>query len=86
MDLKSLSSNRWLYRVLLIVCVSNAAIIWFLLSKIDGIINIELYKFGLQFSNNWANSYWTYLDLSYVILGISVALSLFVLVLVESSD
>jgi uncharacterized Zn-finger protein len=49
----------------------------FLLSRIDAIINIEMYKHGLQFSRDWANPYWTYLNLNYVALGVPVALSLF---------
>jgi hypothetical protein len=48
-----------------------------LLVRIDTIVNVELYKHGLQFSQEWANPYWTYLRLNFIALGVPVALSLF---------
>jgi len=77
MDLKRLSNNSWLYRAVLMTWIISAMIVMFLLSKIDTIVNVELYKNGLQFSYDWANPYWTYLNLNYIALGVPVALSLF---------
>lgn len=77
MDSKRLSNNSWLYRAVLMTWIISAMIVMFLLSKIDTIVNVELYKNGLQFSPNWANPYWTYLNLNYIALGVPVALSLF---------
>jgi len=81
MDLKRLSNSGWLYRAVLATWIAGAIIVMFLLSKIDSIINVEMYKHGLQFSSDWANPYWTYLNLNYVALGVPVALSLFVIAL-----
>jgi hypothetical protein len=54
-------------------------IVMFLLSKIDTIVNVELYKNGLQSSYDWANSYWTYLNLNHIAWGVPAALSLCVM-------
>jgi uncharacterized Zn-finger protein len=77
MDLKRLQNNNWLYRAVLATWISSAIIVILLLIRIDTIVNVELYKHGLQFSSDWANPYWTYLRLNYVALGVPVALSLF---------
>lgn len=76
MDLKRLLNSSWLYRAVLMTWIISAVIMMFLLSKIDSIVNVELYKNGLQFSHDWADPYWTYLNLNYIALGVPVALSL----------
>lgn len=76
-NLKHLSNNSWLYRAVLMTWIISVIIVMFLLSKIDTIVNVELYKNGLQFSPNWANPYWTYLNLNYIALSVPVTLSLF---------
>jgi uncharacterized Zn-finger protein len=77
MGLKRLPNNIWLYRAVLATWVVSAIIVMFLLSRIDAIMNVEMYKHGLQFSHDWADPYWTYMHLNYVALGVPVALSLF---------
>lgn len=79
MNLKRLPNNSWLYRAVLAIWIASAMIVMFLLSKIDTIVNVELYKNGLQFSYGWAKPYWTYLNLNYIVLGVPVALSIFVI-------
>jgi uncharacterized Zn-finger protein len=49
----------------------------FLLNNIDSIVHGDLYNYGLQMSTEWANPYWTYLRLNYVLLGVPIALSVF---------
>ncbi len=45
----------------------------FLLSQLDSIVNSDLYSFGLQFTYQWADKYWLYLGLIYVLFGLSIA-------------
>jgi uncharacterized Zn-finger protein len=77
MGLKRLPNNIWLYRAVLATWVVSAIIVMLLLSKIDTIVNVELYKHGLQFSHDWATPYSTYLSFDYVALAVPIALSLF---------
>jgi uncharacterized Zn-finger protein len=77
MNLRRLSNNSWLYRAVLATWIASAIIVMFLLSRIDTVVNVELYKHGLQFSYDWASPYWTYLNLNYIALGVPLALSLF---------
>ena len=80
MDLKRLPNNNWLYRAVLATWIASAIIVMLLLIRIDTIVNVDLYEHGLQFSQDWANPYWTYLRLNYVVLGVPMALSLFAVV------
>ena len=77
MGLRSIPNNNWLYRAVLTTWIASAIIMMFLLIRIDTIVNVELYKSGLQFSYNWATPYWSYLRLNFVALGVPMALSLF---------
>ena len=44
----------------------------FLLSRLDFIVNNDLYNFGLQFSYLWSETYWAYLSLLYILFGLSI--------------
>lgn len=58
---------------ILIACVSIA----YLWITIDNVVHHVLYQFGLQFSYEWANSYWMFLRTSLVLLGlIAIAASI----------
>ena len=45
----------------------------FLLSKLDIIVNSDLYNYGLQFSYNWAETYWFYFGFLYVLFGLTIS-------------
>jgi DNA-directed RNA polymerase subunit RPC12/RpoP len=80
MDPKRLSKiERLLYRAVLVTWIVSAALMLFLLNKIDMIVNTELYNFGLQLSAEWLLPYWTYIRLNYALLGLPIALSLLAL-------
>jgi DNA-directed RNA polymerase subunit RPC12/RpoP len=76
---RRLKVERPLYRTVLVVWVINAVIMLFLLNSIDVIVNTQLYDFGLQLSADWLLPYWTYIRLSYALLGLSIILSLLAL-------
>jgi uncharacterized Zn-finger protein len=76
MGLRSLSNNNWVYRVVLVTWMISALLIIFLLNNIDSIVHGDLYNYGLQMNTEWANPYWTYLRLNYVLLGVPMVLSL----------
>ncbi len=55
----------------LIAAVSVA----YLLTIIDSIVHGELYQFGLTFSYDWANPYWSVLRISLIMLGLIAVVS-----------
>jgi len=79
MNLKSLLNSQWPNRIVLIISIVCSVSVGFLLTKIDFIVNHQLYNYQLQFSLAWANPYWSFLRLTYIFLGLLVALSLFAL-------
>ena len=44
----------------------------FLLSRLDFIVTSDLYIFGLQYASLWAEKYWMFLSLLYILLGLSI--------------
>jgi len=47
----------------------------FFLSRLDNIVNGDLYGYGLRFSYEWANQYWNYLTLITGFLGVSMLIT-----------
>lgn len=76
MDMKRLVSSQWLDRIILMTSIGSCGAVAFLLNKIDSILNVQLYSFGLQFDTSWADPYWATAHLIYVLLGMSIVLSL----------
>ncbi|MHA2324118.1 MAG: hypothetical protein ACXACB_01870 [Promethearchaeota archaeon] len=81
MVLKDLLKNEWLVRIILISWIITAALAFFMIVNLDLMIHGTLYDFGLQFSNQWADPYWTQLYLSFAFLGASSVLSFFALLI-----
>ncbi len=52
--------RRISYALLFMATLATAPAI-ILLLRIDAIVNIDLYNYGLQFSSNWIDPYWIYL-------------------------
>jgi len=77
MNLNRIASNQWLNRIVLAAWAVSAILVMFLLTKIDTIINSQLYNFGLQYNRAWANPYHTYTQMALVGLGVPIALSAF---------
>jgi len=48
----------------------------FLLSRLDIVVNSDLYNYGLQFSYNWGETYWFYIGFLYTLFGLSIAVLL----------
>ncbi len=76
-----LLSSQWPNRALYIFWMVGSVIAGFLLTRVDLIVNGTLYSYGLQFSYDWANPYWTYIRVVDVLLIVSVSLSAFALAL-----
>jgi len=75
MGSKSWEDLWWISYVVLGVWIVNGALIIYLLNQIDSIVNVQLYDYGLQFSAQWADSYWGSSRLMLVFLGVPMALS-----------
>ena len=79
MGLKTSDVLKWLSCIILGVWVGSGAVVTFLLLKIDSIVHVQLYEYGLQLSTDWAVPYWTNTQLIYVALGVPMFLSAVVL-------
>jgi uncharacterized Zn-finger protein len=75
MKLKPFLQGPWFQRIVLLVWLVSSALVMFSQRTIDNIVNVTLYGYGLQFSNNWAIPYWTYARLLYATQFVSIALS-----------
>ena len=79
MGSKSSDDLGWLSYIVLGVWIINSGLIIFLITRVDSIVNGQLYGYGLQFSHNWADPYWASLNLIYVFMGMPMVLSTVVL-------
>ena len=81
MGSKTSDDLGWIGYLILGVWIINGVLVTFLLTRIDSIVNGQLYGYGLQYSHEWADSYLTSLNLIYVFMGVPIALSSIVLAL-----
>ena len=51
------------------ICIGLAIGVIALAFQVDGIVNVSLYDFGLQFDYEWATPYWTFLRLALFLLA-----------------
>lgn len=79
MGLKAILDTERLSYVILGVSIITGAITSSLMLKIDSIIHVQLYDYGLQFSPEWANPYWAAARLIYVLLTLPMILGIIVL-------
>jgi uncharacterized Zn-finger protein len=75
MDFKRLFTSQWLNRIILIIIMITAGAVLFTIDQIDKIVNVELYKYHLQFDTAWAEPYWSSAKITYYISGIIIALA-----------
>ncbi|MFX0107411.1 MAG: hypothetical protein ACFE7R_03940, partial [Candidatus Hodarchaeota archaeon] len=63
--------------MLLISLVALAAMVVLVINllKLDTLVNLDLYNYGLQFSYDWATSYWMYLRLCLAIVGVMLVVN-----------
>ena len=61
--------------VILVVWIASAALGIYLLTRFDALVHGQLYNFGLEFDQAWASSYYSYMQLMYIALGVPIALS-----------
>lgn len=80
LSLKSALCNSKFKQLVFLICIVCAVIVYFLLTRIDLVVNEELYDFGLIFSTQWVDPYRTLMWSIYTCLVASVALSGTVLV------
>jgi hypothetical protein len=81
MGFKRSSISQWLNPLILLAIIVTSALTMIFVNQIDRIINIQLYKYGLQFNTSWANQYWTYATIIYTILSLIIVLSALSLIL-----
>jgi hypothetical protein len=64
-----LKITNCIFFIIIIILASYSV---FLLFELDFIINYDLYNFGLQFTYQWAEKYWTYMGLLFNLLSLSI--------------
>jgi uncharacterized Zn-finger protein len=72
---KDLMLRGWLVRIILFVWLVSSAFIAYFLRRVDWIVHTQLYSFGLKFSLDWAQNYWSFFSAIYVFLAVPVVLS-----------
>jgi len=82
MGSKDSQALNWLGYVVLGVWIINGILVGFLITRVDAMINGQLYDFGLQFNHEWADPYWANLRLMYIGLAIPMVLSTLMLGLI----
>jgi hypothetical protein len=65
----------WVSFVIFAVWIVSGSLVLYLLTRVDTIVNVQLYDYGLQFSNNWAEPYWASIRLMMVFLSLPMVLS-----------
>ncbi len=81
MGSKTSDDLGWLGYLILGVWIINGVLVSFLLTRIDLIVNGQLYGYGLQYSHEWADTYSMSFDAIFVFIGVPMALSSIVLAL-----
>lgn len=85
MDSKRFVITQWLSRILLIAIIIFSGLVMYAINEIDKIINGNLYgqmyHYGLEFSLDWANPYWSFTKIVYIGLGATIIISIIVLLL-----
>lgn len=77
LGLKTFANSELRHILLLTLWIASAIITIVLLYEIDQIIHGDLYNFGLQFSNEWAEPYWIHIRTILIVLGLPIGLSIF---------
>jgi len=58
------------FTVLTIAIIATTATVAYSLTLLDRIVHVRLYDYGLQFSLDWANLYWTVLRITLALLAL----------------
>ena len=78
--LMDLFRKYWFVKVVLALWLVSSVFLVLLLSRIDSIVNVDLYNHGLQFSLAWADPYWMALHLIYIFIAVPAIFSAVVLI------
>ena len=80
MTVVDLFRKYWFVKVILSLWLLSSIFILILLNRIDSIVNVTLYQYGLQPSMNWLGPYWFALRLIYVFMAVPAVFSFIVLI------
>jgi hypothetical protein len=81
MNSKTLEDLLRVSFIVLTVWTVNGILIFFLLTRLDALINVQLYNFGLQFNSQWADPYWSSMGLLMIFTALPMILSVVVFAL-----
>jgi len=72
---REIARKRFVSCLLLLIGIAATGFSAYFFSKLDYVVNNDLYNYGLQFSSEWATQYWTYARLMLTLLGLAAAAS-----------
>jgi hypothetical protein len=75
------TSNSWLAKIVLLLWLVSSIFVIFAVSRIDNMVNRQLYNFGLRFSYEWATPYWIFMWTIFVCIALPGAASIGLLLL-----
>jgi hypothetical protein len=67
--------------IVMTVWTLNGVLIFFLLSRLNSIVNVQLYNYGLQFNSQWADPYGSIMELLMIFTALPMALSIVIFAL-----
>jgi len=80
MDLKGVFGTKWFAVFVNVIWLVCAALVLFVLMKVDAIVNGELYNYGLQYNVGWWINYSLFFNIILIFIGIPMVLSAVTLV------
>jgi hypothetical protein len=80
MTVKGFLQGSWFQRIVLLVWITCAVLVFYSQKTIDSIVNETLYAYGLQFNEAWHQPYWIYANILYYSQYVCLALSAVALV------
>ena len=76
MSSKTREELLWIGFIVLAVWIVNGILIFFLLTRLDTIVNVQMYNYGLQFNRQWADPYWSSMNLIMFFTALPMVLSI----------
>lgn len=76
------ASSRFASYLLLALGIAMTGFSTFFFNRSNHIVHIDLYRYGLQFSYEWAMQYWTYTNIIFSLLGLTITTTLISILLI----
>src|SRR3989337_1578869 len=83
----SMKTRIWLRSIITLVLVLTGIVMTalsaFIFTRLDQVVHVDLYRYGLQFNYEWAGQYGTYAKLMLALLGVAIVTGMISIVLMS---